>query len=201
MSNLAKSLLIAITALFLCSLFIEPAGHAQTVYIRRSGTPTPTPTPFWSASVSNVTTSDTSVVSSNASDQGYANSAVSISSGGTGYFQFDATSTLPNYFAVQLRPAAGAPYTTSTGSEMWIQVESSGFIQFNDPGYSGNTAYNSSNVIRIGFDGSNHMRVWKDGVVQYTTSGTYTTANYILWIYHSYSDPVGTGLENMSVVP
>lgn len=151
-------------------------------------------------STSNVTTTGTSIVSSNASDQGYGNTTDTISSGGTGYFQFDATSTLPNYFVVQLRPASGAPYTTSTGSEMWIQVESSGFIQFNDPGYAGNMAYNATDVIRIGFDGSNHMRVWKNGSTQYTTSGTYTTADYILWVYHGWSDTVGTGLENMSKV-
>lgn len=146
------------------------------------------------------TTTATSAVSSNGSDEGYTNTTDTISSGGTGYFQFDATSTLPNYIAVQLRPASGAPYTNSTGSEMWIQIESSGFIQFNDPGYAGNTAYTNTDVIRIGFDGSNHMRVWKNGSAVYTTSGTYSTADYILWIYHGWSTAVGTGLENMSKV-
>ena len=172
-------------------------SNAQRIKLR----PFYTAVSFWSASLDDVTTTNTSIVSSNASDQGYGNSALTISSGGTGYFQFDATSTLPNYFVAQLRPQSGAPYTTSTGSEFWIQIESSGFVQCNDPGYAGNFAYTATDSIRLGFDGSNHMRVWKNGVAQCTSAGTYSTANYILWIYHGYSDPVGTGLENMSVVP
>jgi len=133
----------------------------------------------------------------------YGNSVETISSGGTGYFEFDSIGLPESRVFLWLGPASGSPYTSRGSSPGIYIVLQDAYIEFRDVtdfSYQGNVSYTpGSDVVRFGFDGSNHMRVWLNGTPVFTDDESVTTEDQILFVEFSGDGSAGIGIENVII--
>lgn len=140
---------------------------------------------------------------------GVATSVQTINSGSVSecYFEFDGTTTAPAAYRLSLHPASGSPYspwpsgsgTVAVGLEGGYEPYMAGVGVNFDGSFVLDTSWTATTKLRIGFDGSGHMRVWKDGTPIYTTEGTYSAEDYVLVVSTGDAESAGNGIENVIV--
>lgn len=156
----------------------------------------------WTGTLNMNTTGSSAVANATASD-GDSNTTDVISSGGTGYFEFNSTPTIPAYYSVALRPVSGSPYAHSNPiSSPRFRIQPSDTAWYTTAGaYVADTTINATDVWQIGFDGAHHVVYRKNGSIVHTTTGTVTPGDYVLYVFRSDAVANGSGIENVTVVP
>jgi hypothetical protein len=152
------------------------------------------------SSVNNGASSPPSLTSNGGSDA-WANSSTTISSGGNGFFSISLSSPTPGgaFVAMRLMTAAGAPYGSGPAIQNYsLNLFATSYELKNSSNVTvADGTHNASTVFSLGFDGANRVVMKKDGVAQYTSTETYATANYILWLLLGDGFGAGQGLDSV----